>query len=71
MTNKWEINGNGDSLYFLGLQNHCAQHKMKRCLLLGRKAVTNLDSILKSIDMTLLTKVWFFQWSYMDVRVGP
>ena len=30
---------------------------MKRCLLLGRKAVTNLDSILKSIDMTLLTKV--------------
>ena len=32
-------------------------HEMKRCLLLGRKAVTNLDSILKSRDITLLTKV--------------
>ena len=38
-------------------------HKIKRCLLLGRKAVTNLDSILKSRDITLLTKskLWFFQ----------
>ena len=32
-------------------------HKIKRCLLLGRKAMTNLDSILKSKDITLLTKV--------------
>ena len=32
-------------------------HEIKRHLLLGRKAVTNLDSILKSIDITLLTKV--------------
>ena len=32
-------------------------HEIKRCLLLGRKAVTNLDSILKSRDITLLTKV--------------
>ena len=32
-------------------------HKIKRCLLLGRKTMTNLDSILKSRDMTLLTKV--------------
>ena len=32
-------------------------HKIKRCLLLGRKAMTNLDSIFKSIDVTLLTKV--------------
>ena len=32
-------------------------HKIKTCLLLGRKAVTNLDSILKSRDITLLTKV--------------
>ena len=31
--------------------------EIKRCLLLGRKAITNLDSILKSIDITLLTKV--------------
>ena len=46
--------------YFLGLQNHCKwglSHEIKRCLLLGRKAVTTLDSILKSRDITLPTKV--------------
>ena len=32
-------------------------HKIKRCLLLGRKAMTNLDSVSKSRDMTVLTKV--------------
>ena len=32
-------------------------HEVKRCLLLGRKAMTNIDSILKSIDITLLTKI--------------
>ena len=41
-------------------------HEIKRCLLLGRKVMTNLDSILKSRDINLLTKVhksklWFFQ----------
>ena len=41
-------------------------HEIKRCLLLGREAMTNLDSILKSRDITLPTKVhivkaWFFQ----------
>ena len=48
-------------------------HEIKRHLLLGRKAMTNLDSILKSRDIILPTKVqklWFFQWSCMDVRVG-
>ena len=50
-------------------------HEIKRCLLLGRKVMTNLDSKLKSRDITLPTKVrqsrlWFFQWSCMDVRVG-
>ena len=45
-------------------------HEIKRCFLLGRKAMTNLDSILKSRDITLPTKVWFSQWSCMDVRVG-
>ena len=50
-------------------------HKIKRCLLLRRKVMTNLDSILKSRDITLPTKVhlvklWFFLWSCMDVRVG-
>ena len=47
-------------------------HEIKRRFLLGRKVTTNLDSILKSRDITLLTKVrlWFFLWSCMDVRVG-
>ena len=36
-------------------------HEIKRCLLLGRKAMTSLDSILKSRDITLLTMLWFFQ----------
>ena len=50
-------------------------HEIKRHLLLGRKVMTNLDSLLKSRDITLPTKVrlsrlWFFQWSCMDVRVG-
>ena len=50
---------NSDRVYFLGLQNHCSDcsHEIKRCLLLGRKAMTNLDSILTSKDITLLTKV--------------
>ena len=51
-------------------------HEIKRPLLLGRKAMTNLDSILKSRDITLptnvhMSKLWFFQWSCMDVRIGP
>ena len=51
-------------------------HEIKRRLLLGRKAMTNLDSVLKSRDITLPTKVplvkaMVFQWSCMDVRVGP
>ena len=50
-------------------------HEIKRCLLLGRKVMTNLDSICKSRDITLPTKVCLikamvFQWSCMDVRVG-
>ena len=36
-------------------------HEMKRCLLLGRKAMTNVDSILKSRDITLLIKVCLFK----------
>ena len=51
-------------------------HAIKTCLLLRRKAITNIDSLLKSKDNTLPTKVhliklWFFQWSCMDVRVEP
>ena len=49
--------------------------EIKRCLLLGRKVMTNLDSVLKSRDITLptkvhLVKVMVFPVSYMDVRVG-
>ena len=52
-------------------------HEIKRCLLLGRKAMTNLDSILKIRDNTLPTKVClvkamvFLIVMYLDVRVGP
>ena len=45
---------------FLGSKitaNSVCSHEIKRCLLLGKKAMTNLDSILKSRDITLLTKV--------------
>ena len=52
-------------------------HEIKRHLLLGRKVMTNLDSIFKSRNITLPTNVrqplsmlWFFQWSCMDVQVG-
>ena len=53
MANRWGNNVNSDRIYFLGLQSH----EIKRCLLLGRKATANLDSILKSRDITLPTKV--------------
>ena len=50
-------------------------HKIKRHLLLGRKAMTNLDRVLKSRDITLLTNVYIvkamvFPVVMMDVRVG-
>ena len=47
-------------------------HEIKRRLLLGRKVLTNLDSIFKSRDITLPTKLRLVKamWSCMDVRVG-
>ena len=60
MANRRGESGSSDRFYFLGLQNHCRwwlQPWTKRHLLLGRKAMTNLDSILKSRDITLSTKV--------------
>ena len=60
MLNRWGNCANSERLYFLELQNHCSWwlgHEIKRCFLLGRKAMTNLDSILKSRDITLPTKV--------------
>ena len=59
MTNRWGNNGNSDRLYFLGLQilqMVTAAMKLKD-LLLGRKAMTNLDSVFKSRDIILPTKV--------------
>ena len=65
--------------YFLGSKmtadDDCS-HEIKRCLLLGGKAMTNLDSILKSRNTTLPTKVCLvkamvFQQSCMVVRGGP
>ena len=60
----WQIDGETvetvtDFIFFgskITADGDCS-HKIKRCLLLGRKAMTNLDSILKSRDITLLTKV--------------
>ena len=60
----WQIevekSGSRYRFYFLGLQNHCGwecHREIKGCLLLGKKAMTYLDSILKSRDITLPTKV--------------
>ena len=60
MANRWGNNGNSDRLYFGGSKitadGDCS-HEIKRCLFLGRKVMTNLDSIFKSRDITLPTKV--------------
>ena len=79
----WQIDGEttetGRDFLFLGSKitadGDCS-HEIKRCLFLGWKAMTNLDSVLKSRDITLLTKVqmvkaMFFQYLCMDVKVGP
>ena len=60
MGNRWGNSGNSDRLYFLGSKITADgdwSHEIKRRLLLGRKAMTNLDSMLKSRDITLPTKV--------------
>ena len=59
MANRCRNNGNSDRLY-LGSKTTAdgdCSHEIKRHLLLGRKVITNLDSILKSRDITLPTKV--------------
>ena len=69
MANRWETMETVTDFIFLGSKitadGDCS-HEIKRRLLLGRKAMTNLDSILKSRDIILATKVhlaklWFFQ----------
>ena len=60
MTNRWGNNGSSNRIYFGGskitVDGDCS-HEIKRRLLLGRKVMTNLDSIFKSRDITLPTKV--------------
>ena len=60
MANRWRNNGNSDRLYFLGAPKSLwmvtAAMKLRH-LLLGRKVMTNLDSILKGRDITLPTKI--------------
>ena len=59
MTNTWGNNGNSDIISLgskITADGDCS-HEIKRRLLLGRKTMTNLDSILKSRDITLPTKV--------------
>ena len=67
MVNRWGNNGKSDRLYFfffwggrrsskITTDGDC-RHEIKRHLLLGRKVMTNLDSVLKSRDITLLAKV--------------
>ena len=60
MANRWGNSGNSDRFYFwdskITADGDCS-HEIKRCLLLGRKVMTNLNSILKSRDITLPTKV--------------
>ena len=81
-TTSWEIDGETvetvADFIFLGskiITDGDCSHEIKRHLLLGREVMTNLDSILKSRDITLPTKVclvklWFFRWSCMNVRIG-
>ena len=71
----WEIDGEtvGDIIFGdskITADSDCS-HEIKKCLLLGRKVMTNLDSILKSRDITLPTKVHLaktmvFQYSCME-----
>ena len=75
MANRWGDSGNRDRLFLGegGLQNHAdgdCSHEIKRCLLLGRKALTNLYNILKSRDITLPTKVHIVKAMFFPVMYG-
>ena len=78
----WEIDGKTvetvSDFIFLGSKitadGDCS-HEIKRCLLLGRKIMTDLDSILKAETLlcqerSVWSRLWFFHWSYLDVRVA-
>ena len=78
----WEIDGETVEtvvdFIFLGSKitiNGDCSHEIKRRLLLARKVMTNLDSILKAETLfcqqrSVQSRLWFFLWSCMDVRVG-
>ena len=76
MANRWGNSGNSVRLYFFGSKitaDRDCSHEIKRHLLLGRKVMTNLDSIFKSKDITLPTNVHLVKAMVfpvvMDVRV--
>ena len=78
----WQINGERVETvadFILGASKITADgdcsHEIKRCLLLGRKVMTNLDNILKRETLlcqqrSVWSRLWFFQWSCMDVGIG-
>ena len=84
MANRWGKNGNSDKFYFLGLKitvDGDSSHKIKRCSLLGRKAMTNLDGLLKGRGITLPTNIhvvkatvfpvvmmWEYRWDSWTLR---
>ena len=73
MANGKGKSGGGDRFHFLGLHvtvDGDFSHEIKRHLLLGRKAMTNLDSILKSRDIILLTKVHIVKAMVFPVMYG-
>ena len=78
----WEIDGEtaeilSDFIFWgskITSDGDCS-HDTKRCFLLGRKVMTNLDSILKAETLlfqqkSIKSRLWFLLWSCMDVRVG-
>ena len=72
MANRWENVETVTDLILLGFKitaNGDCSHEIKRCLLLGRKAMTNLDSILKSRDITFLTEVHIQSYCFSSSHV--
>ena len=72
----WQIDGEATEIVtdfiFLGFKitaNHDCSHEIKRCLLLGRKAMTNPDSTLESKDITLLTKIRLVSYGFSSGHV--
>ena len=74
MANRWGNSGNSDTFFLflsskITVDSDCS-HKIKRCLLLGRKTMTSLDSLLKSRDIISLTKVRLVKAMVFPVVMG-